>query len=229
LQTVFPLSKAKLIRLDDVQKIINTIGYIKGSGDKIPYYLKELGFDVIYLKDEDLTTRNLSGYDVIIAGIRAYNTNKRMNIYQDKLMDYVYNGGTYIVQYNTLGKKYAEPGPYEFKISRDRVTEENAKVKLLNPSHSLLNFPNRISEKDFEGWIQERGLYFPDEWDDNYESILEMNDQGELPKQGSVLYTEYGKGVFIYTGLSFFRELPAGVAGAYKLFMNMISAGKNIE
>jgi len=197
--------------------------------DKIPYYLKELGFDVINLIDEDLTNGNLSGYDVIIAGIRAYNTNKRINIYQDKLMEYVYNGGTYIVQYNTLGKKYAEPGPYEFKISRDRVTEEDAKVKSLNSSHTLLNFPNRITEKDFEGWIQERGLYFPDEWDEKYEPILEMNDQGESPKQGSVLYTEYGDGVFIYTGLSFFRELPAGVTGAYKLFINMISAGKNIE
>lgn len=229
LQTVFPQAKVKLVRLSDIQKIVNTIGYIKGSGDKIPYYLKELGFDVIYLKDEDLSNGNLAAYDVIIAGIRAYNTNKRMNIYQDKLMEYVYNGGTYIVQYNTLGKKYAEPGPYEFKISRDRVTEEDAKVKLLNSNHPLLNFPNRITEKDFEGWIQERGLYFPDEWDDNYESILEMNDQGESPKQGSVLYTEYGDGVFIYTGLSFFRELPAGVPGAYKLFINMISAGKNIE
>jgi len=229
LQTVFPQSKAKLVRLDDVQKIVNTIGYIEGSGDKIPYYLKELGFNVVYLKDEDLSNGNLDAYDVIIAGIRAYNTNKRMNIYQDKLMEYVYNGGTYIVQYNTLGKKYAEPGPYELKISRDRVTEENAKVKLLNPNHSLLNFPNRITEKDFEGWIQERGLYFPDEWDDSYEPLLEMNDQGESPKQGSVLYTEYGNGVFIYTGLSFFRELPVGVPGAYKLFINMISAGKNIE
>ena len=229
LQIVFPQAKAKLVRLNDIQKIVNTIGYIEGSGDKIPYYLKELGFNVIYLKDEDLSNGNLSAYDVIIAGIRAYNTNKRMNVYQDKLMEYVYNGGTYIVQYNTLGKRYAEPGPYEFKISRDRVTEEDAKVKLLNSSHPLLNFPNRITEKDFNGWIQERGLYFPDEWNDNYEPILEINDKGESPKQGSVLYTEYGDGVFIYTGLSFFRELPAGVPGAYQLFINMISAGKNIE
>ncbi len=229
LQTVFPQSKAKFVRLNDVQKIVNTIGYIEGSGDKIPYYLKELGFDVAYLNDEDLSNGNLSSYDVIIAGIRTYNTNKRMNIYQDKLMEYVYNGGTYIVQYNTLGKSYAEPGPYEFKISRDRVTEEDAKVNLLIPGHPLLNFPNRITEKDFEGWIQERGLYFPDEWDDNYEPILEMNDRGEAPKQGSLLYSEYGDGVFIYTGLSFFRELPAGVPGAYNLFINLISAGKNIE
>ena len=229
LQTVFPQAKAKFVRLNDIQKIVNTIGYIEGSGDKIPYYLKELGFDVAYLNNEDLSNGSLSAYDVIIAGIRTYNTNKRMNIYQDKLMEYVYNGGTYIVQYNTLGKSYAEPGPYEFKISRDRVTEEDAKVKLLNTSHSLLNFPNRITEKEFEGWIQERGLYFPDEWDDNYEPILEMNDLGESPKQGSLLYAEYGEGVFIYTGLSFFRELPAGVPGAYKLFINLISAGKNIE
>jgi LmbE family N-acetylglucosaminyl deacetylase len=229
LQTVFPQAKAKLVRLNDVQKIVNKIGYIEGSGDKIPNYLKELGFEVDYLTDEDLSNGKLSNFDVIIAGIRTYNTNKRINIYQDKLMEYVHNGGTYIVQYNTLGKSYAEPGPYEFKISRERVTEEDAKVKLLNPSHLLLNFPNSITEKDFEGWIQERGLYFPDEWDDKYEPILEMNDLGESPKQGSLLYAEYGEGVFIYTGLSFFRELPAGVPGAYNLFINLISAGKNIE
>ena len=229
LQTVFAQAKAKFVRLNDIQKIVNTIGYIEGSGDKIPYFLKELGFDVAYLNNEALSNGSLSAYDVVIAGIRTYNTNKRMNIYQDKLMEYVYNGGTFIVQYNTLGKIYSEPGPYEFKISRERVTEEDAKVKLLNASHPLLNFPNRITEKDFNGWIQERGLYFPDEWDDNYEPILEMNDLGESPKQGSLLYAEYGEGVFIYTGLSFFRELPAGVPGAYKLFINLISAGKNIE
>jgi len=229
LQTVFPPAGAKLVRLNDIQKIVNTIGYIEGSGDKIPTFLKELGFDVVQLKDEDLSNGNLAAYDVIIAGIRTYNTNKRMVVYQDKLMEYVYNGGTYLVQYNTLGKIYAEPGPYEFKISHDRVTEEDAKVKLLNAGHPLLNFPNRIAEKDFEGWIQERGLYFPDDWADNFEPILEMNDQGESPKQGSLLYAEYGDGIFIYTGLSFFRELPAGVPGAYKLFINLISAGKNIE
>jgi len=229
LQTVFPQAEAKLVRLNDIQRIVNTIGYIEGSGDKIAIYLKELGFDVVYLKDEDLSNGNLSSYDVIIAGIRTYNTNKRMDVYQDKLMEYVYNGGTYIVQYNTLGKVYAEPGPFEFKISRDRVTEEDAKVKLLIPGHPLLSFPNRITEKDFEGWIQERGLYFPNEWDDNYEPILEMNDQGEDPKFGSLLYAKYGDGVFIYTGLSFFRELPAGVPGAYNLFINLISAGKIIE
>ena len=115
------------------------------------------------------------------------------------------------------------------QISRDRVTEEDAAVIILKPDHQLMNFPNKITNKDFTGWIQERGLYFPDEWDDNYEPILEMNDLGESPKQGSVLYTEFGDGVFIYTGLSFFRELPAGVPGAYQLFINMISAGKNIE
>ncbi len=229
LQVVFPEAKAKLVRLENINKLVNTIGYIEGSGDKIPQYLKELGFNVVYLEDEDLSNGNLGRFDVLIAGIRAYNTNKRMHIYQDKLMEYVHKGGTYIVQYNTLGEVYANPGPYSISISRDRVTEEDAKVTLINAEHPLLNFPNKITEQDFNGWIQERGLYFPDKWDENYEVLLEMSDEGETPKQGSVLYTHYGKGVFIYTGLSFFRELPAGVPGAYKLFLNLISAGKYIE
>ncbi|MFC2094467.1 LmbE family protein, partial [Bacteroidota bacterium] len=144
-------------------------------------------------------------------------------------LEYVESGGTCIVQYNTLGKRYTEPGPYELKISRDRVTEEDASVTILKPEHPLMNFPNKISEKDFDGWIQERGLYFPDEWDDEYEALLEMNDFNESPKRGALLYAEYGDGVFIYTGLSFFRELPAGVPGAYRLFVNLISAGKNAK
>jgi len=115
------------------------------------------------------------------------------------------------------------------KISRDRVTEEDAAVKILNPDHPLMNFPNKITNKDFDGWIQERGLYFPNEWDDEYEPLLEMNDFNESPKLGSLLYAEYGDGIFIYTGLSFFRELPAGVPGAYRLFVNLISAGKNAK
>ena len=152
-----------------------------------------------------------------------------MDIYQEKILEYVNNGGTYIAQYNTLGKRYADPGPYELKISRDRVTEEDAAVKILKPEHPLMNFPNKITNKDFDGWIQERGLYFPDEWDDEYEALLEMNDFSESPKLGALLYAEYGDGIFIYTGLSFFRELPAGVPGAYRLFVNLISAGKNAK
>jgi LmbE family N-acetylglucosaminyl deacetylase len=227
LQMVFPKAKIKLVRLDIGEKVVSKIGYLHGSGDKIPYYLRELGFDVKILTDGDLSNGNLSQYDAIISGIRAYNTNKRMEVYQQKIIEYVNNGGTYIVQYNTLGKRYADPGPYELKISRDRVTEEDAAVRILNPDHPLMNFPNKITNKDFDGWIQERGLYFPDEWDDEYEALLEMNDFGESPKHGALLYAEYGDGVFIYTGLSFFRELPAGVPGAYRLFVNLISAGKN--
>ena len=226
LQTVFPTAKAKLVGLDIGNHVVSKIGCINGSGDKIPEYLRELGFNVTMLNDEDLSNGNLSQYDVVIAGIRAYNTNERIKIYQKNIRDYIENGGTYVVQYNTTANLITEPGPYSLNISHDRVTEEDADVKIINPDHPLFNFPNKITQKDFKGWIQERGLYFPDKWDDHYETLLEMKDNGESPKLGSLLYTKYGKGVFIYTGLSFFRELPAGVPGAYRLFVNLISAGK---
>ena len=225
-QTVFSSAKAKMVRLNIGTRVINRIGYIMGSGDKIPDYLRELGFKVDILKDEILSNNNLSKYDVIIAGIRAYNTVERMDAYQDKILEYVRNGGTYVVQYNTLSKRFTDPGPYELKISRDRVTEEDANVTVIDPHNQLLQFPNKITEKDFNGWVQERGLYFPNEWDDNYVPILEMNDTDESPKRGSILLAKYGDGIIIYTGLSFFREFPAGVPGAYRLFINLISAGK---
>ncbi|MCZ6704091.1 MAG: PIG-L family deacetylase [Ignavibacteria bacterium] len=225
-QTVFSSSKAKMVRLNIGKRVINRVGYIMGSGDKIPDYLRELGFKVDILKNEILSNNNLSNYDVIIAGIRAYNTVERMDAYQDKILKYVRNGGTYVVQYNTLGKRFADPGPYKLKISRDRVTEEDANVAVIDPQNQLLQFPNTITENDFNGWVQERGLYFPNEWDDKYVPILEMNDTDESPKRGSVLFAKYGEGIFIYTGLSFFREFPAGVPGAYRLFINLISAGK---
>ncbi|MGB5894344.1 MAG: hypothetical protein WBG58_09210, partial [Ignavibacteriaceae bacterium] len=229
LETVFPTAKANLVRLDIGERVVKKIGYINGSGDKIPDYLRELGFAVDILSDVDVSNGSLSEYDAIVAGIRAYNINERMEFYQEKILKYVNKGGTYIVQYNTLGKRYADPGPYELKISRDRVTEEDAAVKILNPTHQLMNFPNKITNKDFSGWIQERGLYFPNEWDDEYEALFEMNDFSESPKRGALLYAEYGDGIFIYTGLSFFRELPAGVPGAYRLFVNLISTGKNAK
>jgi LmbE family N-acetylglucosaminyl deacetylase len=228
-QTVFPAATSKLVKIDLGKKVVNNIGYIMGSGDKIPDYLEELGFDVDILTDENLSNGALKNYDVIISGIRAYNTNERMEIYQNNILEYVNNGGTFIAQYNTLGKQYAAPGPYELKISRDRVTEEDADVKITNQHHQVFNFPNKIIQNDFNGWIQERGLYFPDEWDEKYEALLEMKDEGETPKQGSLLFTRYGKGIFIYTGLSFFREFPAGVPGAYKLFINLISSGKDVK
>jgi hypothetical protein len=224
-KTVFLNSSAKLVRLNIGERLVKNIGYIMGSGDKVPDYLRELGFNVEIINGEQLSKNHLSKYDVIIAGIRAYNTLEGINALQDIILEYVKEGGTYIVQYNTLGKRYAEPGPYELKISIDRVAEEDAVVTFINSDHQLLNYPNKINQNDFDDWIQERGLYFAGEWDDNFEPILEMNDKGESPKRGSLLYAKYGNGVFIYTGLSFFRELPAGVPGAYKLFVNLISAG----
>nr|MCU0364791.1 hypothetical protein [Ignavibacteriaceae bacterium] len=162
-----------------------------------------------------------------ITGIRAYNTNQRLSTDQKNILKYVENGGTLIVQYNTLGDLLSDPSPYKLTISRDRITEEDSRVSIINPNHPLMNYPFKITQTDFEGWIQERGLYFPNEWDEKFIPLLEMNDSGETPKTGSILVTKYGKGNFIFTGLSFFRQLPAGVEGAYKLFINLISAGIN--
>ena len=198
-----------------------------GSGDKIPDLLKDLGFTVDVFTTEPLTTEILSNYDVVITGIRAYNTNTRLATDQPNILKYIEDGGTLLVQYNTLGDMLADPSPFKLTISRDRVTEEDSKIKILSPDHSLMNHPYKISEKDFDGWIQERGLYFLNEWDEKFIPLLEMNDAGESSKKGSLLFTNYGKGKFIYTGLSFFRQLPAGVEGAYKLFINLISASSD--
>ncbi|MEO6686190.1 MAG: LmbE family protein, partial [Dyadobacter sp.] len=145
-----------------------------------------------------------------------------------KLMEYVKNGGTMVVQYTIPQRmKVKQIGPYPIQLSQDRVAEEDAQMRFLKPEHALLNYPNKITEKDFNGWIQERGLYFANDWDKtHYEAIFSANDTDESLKEGGVLYAQYGKGHYIYTGLSFFRELPAGVTGAYRLFANMISAGK---
>ena len=227
IQTYYPEAKAKLVKLNIGKKVVESIGYISGSGDKITDYLKELDFNVQLLTDEQLTNGSLQNYDVIISGIRAYNTNERAQVYSEKLMDYVKNGGTYIVQYNTAHDLQAQLGPYPLTISRDRVTEEDTQIKILLPEHKLFNFPNKITQNDFNGWVQERGLYFAGSWDEKYIPMLEMNDAGESPQNGSLLYAEYGSGKYFYTGLSFFRQLPAGVPGAYRLFINMISSGNN--
>ncbi|UCH65751.1 MAG: PIG-L family deacetylase, partial [Ignavibacterium sp.] len=193
-KTVFFDAKAKLIRLDIGERVVKNVGYVMGSGDKVPDYLRELGFKVEIINGKTLSTNSLLKYDVIITGIRAYNTVDEMNALQVIILEYVKEGGTYVVQYNTLGKRYAEPGPYKLKISRDRVAEEDAPVTLTSSNHQLLNFPNKITQDEFNGWVQERGLYFPDEWDENFVPILEMNDKGESPKRGSLLYAKYGAG-----------------------------------
>lgn len=225
-QTLLPETKAKLVRLNVAIKG-KEIGYIKGAGDEIPIALEQLGYHVTILDEASLKNNDLLQYDAIVCGIRAYNTNEYMSAIYDKLMAYVKNGGNYVVQYNTnRGLEEEKIGPYPFKLSRDRVTVEETKTTFLAPEHTIMNTPNKITEKDFDGWIQERGLYFPNEWDSNYTAILGWNDPNEEMTKGSLLVANYGKGAFIYTGISFFRELPAGVSGAFKLFANIISYRK---
>ncbi|WP_456424419.1 PIG-L family deacetylase [Lutibacter sp.] len=226
-QSVIMPSEAKVVRLN-IQKKGQLIGYIQGAGDVIPTSLRQIGYTVVELKNRDITPEKLKNFDAVILGIRAYNTNDRAKFYQKYLHSYVRDGGTLIVQYNTNRRlKVDEVAPYSLKLSKDRVTNENAEVNFLIPSHEILNYPNKITKDDFRGWVQERGLYFPNEWDSHFKALLSMNDINESAKKGSLLVAKYGKGNFIYTGLSFFRELPAGVSGAYKLFANMISIGKS--
>jgi LmbE family N-acetylglucosaminyl deacetylase len=225
-QSVLLSSEAKVVRLN-IQKSGNYIGYIKGAGDAIPESLQQIGYTVIEINPDEIDAENLHKFDAVVVGIRAYNTTPALKFKQKFLLDYVKKGGNMIVQYNTSGRRGVDVGaPYELKISRDRVTDETAKVTVLAKNHSLMNFPNKVTEKDFDGWVQERGLYFPNQWSKEYTPIFSMQDKGELAKEGSLLVAKYGKGNYIYTGLSFFRELPAGVSGAYKLFANMLSLGK---
>jgi hypothetical protein len=217
---------AKFVRVDLVKKGEN-VGYIMGAGDEIPASLEQIGYKVSVLENKDITTENLKNFDAIILGIRAYNTVDDLKYHQPKLMEYVKNGGTVIVQYNTSHRLVLEDlAPYPLKLSRDRVAVENAEVRILAPKHPVMNTPNKITSADFENWVQERGLYFPNEWDAAFTPILSANDPGETPKDGGLLVAEYGEGYFIYTGYSWFRELPAGVPGAYRIFTNLISIGK---
>lgn len=230
-QTLFPAAEAKVVKLD-VKVKSKTIGYIHGAGDEVPAALQQIGCLVTPLGPREINA-GLSGYDAIVVGVRAYNTEDWLRYYQPKLMDYVKNGGTVIVQYVTPGGSFIQNGlkvnqigPYPFTIGRDRVTEEDAKMTFINPEHPLLNTPNKITQQDFDGWVQERGIYFAQDWDKAYEPIFSAHDTNEAEKTGSLIYAKYGKGHFMYTGLVFFRELPAGVPGAYRLFANMISVGK---
>jgi LmbE family N-acetylglucosaminyl deacetylase len=227
----FTLSDAEagLVNVD-LKKTGTNIGYIPGAGDDVATCLKQIGYNVTLLTDELLENEDLSKYNSIVTGIRAYNTNDRLQVYHTKLMDYVNKGGNLIVQYNTnsrVGPLQAKIGPYPFTISRNRVTNEEADIKFVNEKHSVLNFPNKITQKDFDGWIQERGIYFAEDLDKNYETIFSMNDPKEKANEGSLIIAKYGAGNFVYTGLVFFRELPAGVPGAYRLFVNLLSLPQN--
>jgi LmbE family N-acetylglucosaminyl deacetylase len=222
IQTVFPDAKVKLTRLD-MLIAGKKIGYIAGAGDEIPQNLRQVGYEVTLLDDKSVQG-DLSRFDAIVAGVRAYNTQDWLKYRQDDLLKYVENGGVLITQYHTPWRMVVDKlGPYPFEISRDRVTVEEAPITFLKKEHPLLNYPNKITEKDFEGWVQERGLYFAEKWDEHYETIFSCHDPNEKPSEGSLIYANYGKGRFIYTGLSFFRELPAGVSGAYRLFANLMA------
>ncbi|TKC03956.1 PIG-L family deacetylase [Pedobacter frigoris] len=225
-QTLFPLAEAKVEKID-LKFAGKRIGYLAGAGDLVSESLKQIGYDVVDLTEGQVINGDLSGFDAIVTGVRLYNVNERIKSMQPRLMKYVENGGVLMVQYNVSSPlRLDNIGPYPFRLSRDRVTEEDAKVKIIAPADKALNYPNKITEKDFDGWIQERGLYFVTGADQKYTSLLSMNDQGESAKDGSLIVADYGKGRFVYTGISFFRQLPAGVPGAYRLFVNLISGKK---
>jgi LmbE family N-acetylglucosaminyl deacetylase len=222
-------AKAKVTSLDLKLAGMN-IGYIPGAGDDVAENLVQLGYNVTMLPKDLLAKKDLSEFDAIVTGVRAFNTNEWLQDFDKKLLQYVNQGGNLIIQYNTnnrIGPLTARIFPYPFTISRERVTDENAEVRILNPNHPCLNYPNKITSDDFKGWIQERGIYFATEVDSSYQKIFSMNDAGEKPQEGSLIVGKYGKGNFVYTGLVFFREMPAGIPGAYRLFVNLLSLSKN--
>lgn len=222
-QQVLKPTEAKFIKLD-LKTDEERIGYIMGAGDEVPKSLSQMGYKVTLLKPEEITPEKLANLDVVMTGVRAYNTVQELANKQSILFDFIKEGKTMIVQYNNPNDLVTKNiAPITLKISAERVTEENAEVRFLAPNHPILNFPNKITTKDFEGWKQEQGLYYPNEFDRDFTPILSSNDKGETPKNGALLVAPYGKGYYIYTGLSLFRELPEGVPGAFRLLSNMIS------
>jgi hypothetical protein len=228
--TYFPRAKANLVKLD-IKIVGKKIGYIVGAGDKVPQALEQMGYDVKYISAAGITDDNLKQFDAIITGIRAYNIHEYLTNNNDVLMRYVQNGGNLIVQYiksNQVGQKKVKTGPYPFLIDAgSRVTEEDAKINFLLPAHPALNYPNKITEKDFEGWVQERSTYQAVQLDPHFETPIGMHDTGEAQSNGSLAIAKYGKGNFVYAGLVFFRQLPAGIPGAYRLMANLVALPKN--
>ncbi|MBC7383411.1 MAG: PIG-L family deacetylase [Bacteroidia bacterium] len=227
-QTWFPVAEAKLVKMN-LNRKLQTVGYIEGAGDEIVNSLEQVGYQVVKISDQQLQNGDLSIYPSIVVGVRAFNTNEKLQQFKQRVFDYVKNGGNLVVQYNTnsfAGPLKEQISPVPFKLSRERVTIEEAPVTFAIPDHALLNKPNKITGKDFDGWIQERGIYFASDLDSNFQCPLLMNDPNEKPNKGSLIIAKYGKGTYIYTGLAFFRELPAGVPGAYRLFVNLVEYGK---
>jgi LmbE family N-acetylglucosaminyl deacetylase len=222
-QTLIPPAEAKLVRAD-VQSTARRIGYIVGAGDTIPDNLTDIGLNVQLLADHEINAANLKQFDAVVLGIRAYNVHaSRIGTWYPQLLSYARNGGVVIVQYNTTPGPKPEHFPAPLRLSRERVTDETAEVRMPAADHPLLNRPNKITAADFAGWVQERGLYFADEWAPEWTPILSSNDPGEKPQDGGLLVAQVESGWFVYTGYAFFRQLPAGVPGAYRLFANMLS------
>jgi len=225
-QLLQPLASLKAVSLELANRG-HTVGYLPGAGDSVAENLKQMGYSVKVLDDMDLTPEQLRGLDAIVIGVRAFNVRNNVASQLPVLFSYVENGGTIVAQYNRPdGLKTTKLAPFELHLSGDRVTDENATAIFLAPGHPVLNTPNKITSADFDGWVQERGIYFPNQWDDHFTPILAFNDPGESALKGGLLVAQYGKGYFVYTGLAFFRELPAGVPGAFRLFANLISLGK---
>jgi LmbE family N-acetylglucosaminyl deacetylase len=223
IQTLLPPAEARLVRTD-LRIAGRAVGYLMGSGDQGPEALEQMGFDVTLLGDDDVERSDLTRFDAIVAGVRAYNTRPRLRGLQRRLLDYVSGGGRLVVQYNTAEQSLQNRlGPHPFQISRERVTVEEAPVEMKAAEHPLLGGPNRIGPADFEGWVQERGLYFASPFDAGYDAVLSSHDPGEPARDGGLLFARHGRGVFVYTGYAFFRQLPAGVPGAWRLFANLVS------
>jgi hypothetical protein len=227
-QTVFPRSEGRLAPAP-LTVLAKRVGYIAGAGDEVASAIRQMGCEVTLLSDADLAGGDLASYDAIVVGVRAYNVRDALRANQQRLLKYVDQGGTMIVQYNVVDRRAGGPeniGPYPFTLTMDRVTVEDSPVTFITRNSPLLNQPNKITDADFGGWVQERGLYFASKWDSRYETVIESHDPGEKPMPGGMLMARYGKGVYIFTGYSWFRQLPAGVPGAYRIFANLLSAGK---
>jgi hypothetical protein len=225
MQVLFPSASVRLCRFD-LKRGPREIGYIPGAGDEVTPALEQVGYHVTTLDEAALTDGKLDRFAAIVVGVRAFNTDRRLPFHHDRLMAYVKQGGVLVTQYSTqnrLSQVPAEIGPFPLTISSNRVTDETATVDVLLPKHVLLNHPNVIGPADFAGWVQERGLYFADPFDARYDAPLGMHDANEPARKGSLLVARVGKGRFVYTGLAFFRQLPAGVPGAFRLFANLLA------
>jgi hypothetical protein len=224
-QAVRQPSEATLVPFALATKV-KRLGYIPGPGDRVAESLAAVGYEVTLLPEERLASEKLDRFEAIVVGVRAFNANPRLAIHRERLMQYVERGGRLLVQYNTnsrVGPLNASLGPYPLDIGRDRVTDETAAMTPVDPKEPLLSAPNKLTATDFEGWVQERGLYFASKWDERYRPVFAMNDPGEEPLRGGLLVARHGKGTFIYTGIAFFRQLPAGVPGSYRLLANLLA------